>query len=116
MGSDNYGDLADGSSPVTASAKYKIVSDFGISKNKVAAMTETGSTSNLAKATWYTDNLLKVLTAQKLQLAYSLVWANTKNNYYTPYKGHPAETDFINFKNNPYILFADKAPNMYQIK
>jgi mannan endo-1,4-beta-mannosidase len=116
IGSDNYGDLADGSSPAIAAGKYKIISDYAIANNKVAAMTETGSTSNLAKSTWYTDNLLKVLTTQKLQLAYLLVWANTKNNYYTPYKGHAAEADFITFKNSSYLLFADKMPAMYQLK
>lgn len=116
VGSDNYGDLADGSSPAAASAKYKIVSDYALAKNKVAAMTETGSTSNLAKATWYTENLLKALTNQKLQLAYALVWANTKSNYYTPYKGHAAEADFIKFKNDPYVLFGDEMPKMYAWK
>lgn len=116
VGSDNYGDLSDGTTPATASAKYKIVSDYAIAKNKVAAMTETGSTSNLAKSNWYTANLLQALTSQKIQLAYTLVWANTKDNFYTPYKGHPAETNFIEFKNNGYVLFADKMPAMYIIK
>jgi mannan endo-1,4-beta-mannosidase len=87
VGSDNYGDLSDAGNSSTASNKYKIVSDYGKARNKVAAMTETGSTSNLAKTTWYTSNLLQVLKMQKLELAYALVWANTKSNYYTPYKG-----------------------------
>jgi mannan endo-1,4-beta-mannosidase len=108
--------LSDAGNPSTASNKYQIVSDYGKARNKVAAMTETGSTSNLAKTTWYTSNLLQVLKMQKLELAYTLVWANTKSNYYTPYKGHPAETDFKNFKNDAYIIFADKMPNMYQLK
>ncbi|MGZ8538591.1 MAG: glycoside hydrolase family 26 protein [Flavisolibacter sp.] len=116
VGSDNYGDLSDGSSPVTASHKYKIISDYAIEKNKIAAMTETGSTSNLAKSNWYTDNLLKVLTNQQIQIAYTMVWANTKDNFYTPYKGHAAEQDFINFKNNTYVMFADRMPVMYTIK
>jgi mannan endo-1,4-beta-mannosidase len=116
IGSDNYGDLSDASSPVIASNKYKIISDYGKAKNKVAAMTETGTTSNLAKADWYTDRLLRVLKNQKLELAYTLVWANTKSNFYTPYKGHAAEADFIRFKTDPYILFADKMPQMYQLK
>ena len=79
-------------------------------------MTETGSTTNLAKTDWYTDKLLKVLTTQKIQLSYALVWANTKDNFYTPYKGHAAEQDFINFKNNTNIMFADRMPAMYVIK
>jgi mannan endo-1,4-beta-mannosidase len=116
VGTDNYGDLSDGASPVTASNKLKIVSDYGKAKNKVAAMTETGSTSNLAKSDWYTSILLNVLKNQKVELAYVLVWANTKSNYYTPYKGHAAEADFIKFKNDPYLIFGDKLSNMYQVK
>lgn len=116
VGSDNYGDLSDASNPVVASNKYKIVSDYGKASNKVAAMTETGSTSNLAKANWYTTVLLPVLRSQQLELAYSLVWANTKNNFYTPYKGHAAEADFISFKNNPYLVFGDKIPPMYRLQ
>jgi mannan endo-1,4-beta-mannosidase len=118
VGSDNYGDLSDGSTPVTASNKLKIVSDYGIAQNKVAAMTETGSTSNFAKADWFTGVLLKVLQQQKLELAYTLVWANTKSNFYTPYKGHSAELDFISFRNNTYVTFGDKlsATSMYQLK
>jgi len=33
-----------------------------------------------------------------------------------PYKGHPAEADFISFKNDPYLIFGDKLPNMYELK
>ncbi len=116
VGSDNYGDLSDGSAPSIASGKYKILSDYAIAKNKVAAMTETGSTSNLAKSNWYTANLLQVLTAQKIELAYALVWANTKNNFYTPYNGHASAADFVSFKNNGYVMFSDKMPTMYTIK
>jgi mannan endo-1,4-beta-mannosidase len=118
VGSDNYGDLADAANPSVAAAKFKIVSDYGKANNKLAAMTETGSTSNLAKANWYTANLLAVLKLQQLELAYALVWANTKNNFYTPYKGHPAEADFKTFKADPYLMFGDKvSPGaLYQIK
>lgn len=115
VGSDNYGDLADTGTPATASGKYKIVSDYGKANNKVAAMTETGSTSNLARSNWYTAILLPVLKSQQLELAYVLVWANTKNNFYTPYPGHPAEADFKSFKADGYPIFADKVPVMYKI-
>ena len=45
-----------------------------------------------------------------------MVWANTKDAFWTPYKGHAAESNFISFKNDPYILFGDKLPGMYQLK
>jgi mannan endo-1,4-beta-mannosidase len=115
VGTDNYWDLTANGSFGLTSIKLKIISDYAKAKNKIAAMTETGSTDNLAKADWYTDMLLKALTYQKLELAYVLVWANSLNGYYTPYKGHPAEADFIKFKNDPYLFFANKLPGMYKL-
>lgn len=116
VGMDNYWDLAANTIPVVAGTKLKILSDYAKAKNKIAAMTETGSTDKLGKPDWYTDMLLKVLTYQKLELAYVLVWSNSLNGYYTPYKGHPAEKDFIKFKNDPYVFFADRLPRMYQLE
>ncbi len=115
VGSDNYGDLNGSTNVTVAAAKFKIVSDYAISKNKVAAMTETGL-QNLTKTDWYTETLLKVLQNQKLELSYVLVWANTTSAFWTPYAGHASSTDFKNFKNNPYLVFADKLPEMYKIK
>jgi len=70
---------------------------------------------NLPQSDWYTESLLKALQTQKIKLAFVLVWANTINGFWTPYKGHPAESDFIKFKNNPYILFGDKMPSIYKL-
>lgn len=64
----------------------------------------------------YTGQLLPVLQSQKLELAYVTVSANTRDAYWTPYKGHPAEGDFVAFKNNRYVLFGNEAPAMYQLK
>lgn len=115
LGTDNYEDIKQESSVALLSAKLKIVSDYAIRKNKLAAFTETGL-QNLTKSDWYSQVLLKALKNQKLELAYVMVWANTGNAFWTPYKGHPAEADFIRFKNDPYILFGDKLTDMYTIK
>lgn len=115
VGCDNYEDLKVGVNYTIPSSKLKIVSDYAISKNKVAALTETGL-QNLAKTDWYTQSLLKALTNQKVEIAYVLIWANTKSAYWTPYKGHAAEADFISFKNNPYLIFSDKLKSVYEVK
>lgn len=116
VGVDNYWDLTVNTIPVVAGIKLKIISDYAKGKNKIAAITETGSTDNLAKSDWYTDMLLKVLSYQKVELAYVLVWANSVKGYYTPYKGHRAEADFIKFKNDPYVFFADRMSHMYRLE
>ena len=115
VGADNYWDMRAGTSPTVAAGKMKIVSDYAKKKNKVAAMTETGL-QNLTQSDWYTQMLQKVLQNQKLEMAYVLVWANTKDAYWTPYKGHTAEADFIKFKNEPYIMFGSEMPDMYKLK
>jgi len=115
LGTDNYEDMKAGVSTSVATAKFKVVSDYAKSHNKLAALTETGL-QNLSNSSWFTQQLLKSLKNQNLELAYTLVWANTKDAYWTPYKGHVAEMDFVNFKNDGFVLFGDKVPQMYQLK
>lgn len=113
VGMDNYEDLK-GTSPTAAANKLKIVSDYAMKKNKIAALTETGL-QNLTKPDWFTQMLQKSLQASKIEIAYALVWANTKDAYWTPYKNHPAQADFIQFKNSSYILFGSEMPQVYKI-
>ena len=115
VGTDNYEDLKAGIAPTTASLKFRIVSDFAKAHNKLAALTETGL-QNITKSNWFTNQLLKSLKEQKIEFAYALLWANTKDAFWTPYPGHAAAGDFMNFKNDGYVLFGDKLPSMYQIK
>lgn len=115
VGMDNYWDLRAGSAPALAGFKLRIVTDFAQKKNKLAALTETGL-DNLTQADWYTNQLLKVLQYQQMPVSYVLVWANTKDHYWTPYKGHPAENDFKTFKQNSYIVFGDEMPKMYVVQ
>ena len=81
----------------------------------MARYPETGL-ENISQNDWYTQVLLKAMTQQKLELSYALAWTNSDNTVWTPYKGHPAVADFINFKNNSNITFLDKLPKMYQLK
>lgn len=115
VGMDNYEDMKSVISVSIAARKLKIVSEVAVKKNKVAALTETGL-ANISQSGWFTQTLLKALTLEKIRLSYLLVWANTKDAYWTPYKGHPAEGDFLKFKNNAYVLFSDKMPTMYSLK
>ena len=115
LGMDDYFDLYAGKSSDAAAAKLKIISDLALEQHKVAAFTETGL-ENVSEPDWYTHKLLKALTADRAQIAYVMVWSNRPKSYWTPYKGHPAEADFITFKNDPHIVFGDKIGNVYKIK
>lgn len=115
VGTDNYVDLRTGTSPTTASNKLKIVSDYALKKNKVAALTETGL-ANITQADWFTQMLLKVLKDKKVELAYVLTWTNKADAIYVPHKNHPAAADFRSFKADSYVVFGDNISKMYEIK
>ncbi len=113
LGMDQYEDLKTVSGIASASNKLKIMSDYAIRKNKIAALTETGL-ANITKSDWYTQVLLKAMTQQKIELSYALAWYNG-GSLYTPIKGDPAEADFIKFKNSSSMVFGDKVRDMYKL-
>lgn len=114
LGIDEYEDLKQPSGITAAANKLKIVSDYAIKNNKIAAVTETGL-ANITKTDWYTEVLLKAMTQQKIELSFAMVWYNG-GDFYTPYKGQAAESDFIKFKNSSPMVFGDNIPKMYEIK
>jgi mannan endo-1,4-beta-mannosidase len=115
VGTDNYWDLKEGKDPAVAGAKFKLVSDFAKSRNKLAAVTESGLL-NVSQADWYSQMLMKALQYDKMQLAYVLLWHNRQDEFWTPFKGHPAEQDFVQFLQHPYVLTEENITDLYQIK
>lgn len=120
FGMDDYGDYGrDGKYDLEAAIrKLKIISDVGIKKNKLAALTETGLES-IPNATWWTETLLKTLRTEKLELAYVLVWRNdatSPTHFYAPFPGQTSAPDFINFYEDPYTLFENDLKNVYDKK
>jgi len=118
VGVDNYGDFGrDGRYDLEAGyKKLKIVSDYAIKTNKLAAFTETGLES-IPNTTWWTETLLKTLKRGDLKLSYVLVWRNDSRSlthYYAPFPGQVSEKDFINFYNDPYTLFESDLKEIYK--
>jgi mannan endo-1,4-beta-mannosidase len=120
VGLDNYGDMGrEGRYDLEAAKrKLKIVSGYAVKKGKLAAFTETGLES-VPNEQWWTDVLLKVMKEKDMRLSYVLVWRNDRNSpthYYAPFPGHRSVPDFIQFFNDPYTLFENDLPGMYQLK
>ena len=119
LGMDQYYDLTSdglGKGGIKAAAdKLKIVSEYAIKNNKVAALTETGL-KNMTQSDWYTNVLLPALTQQKVEISYAMVWSNRADEYFVPYPGSAGVADFLRFKNTSNIAFGDGIPNMYVIK
>lgn len=112
VGMDNYYDLSPGQDPNIAASKLKIVSNYAVKKNKVAAFTETGL-DKIPQADWFTKMLIPAIRNQQAEIGYVMLWSNTTPMYWTPYIGHPAQNDFISFRNNNTIKFLDRTPPMY---
>lgn len=83
-----------------------IAADEAQKRNKILAFTETGS-EGIPMESWWTDVLLPILG--RYPVSYIVVWRNAHDNprhYYVPFKGHPAEASFVEFRNNESTLFA----------
>lgn len=117
IGMDNYWDFRpDGGSLEAFSKKIKIVSDEAITRNKVAALTETGL-EGIPDPVWWTKTLLRLLKNQKLELSYVMVWRNAYDNpthYYAPFPGQVSAKDFIKFRKDKYTLFENDLDNIYK--
>ncbi len=118
VGVDNYGDFGrDGRYDLDAGyKKLKIISDYAIKANKLAAFTETGLES-IPNINWWTEILLKTLKRGDLKLAYVLVWRNdtrSPTHYYAPFPGQVSEKDFILFYKDPYTMFEKDLKKIYK--
>ncbi|MBO0931424.1 glycoside hydrolase family 26 protein [Fibrella aquatilis] len=120
VGVDNYADFGrNGNYNVQAGiTKLKIVSDYARKAHKLAAFTETGLES-IPDTTWWTNTLLRSLKAEKMKLAYVLVWRNdarSPTHFYAPYPGQASVADFLHFYQDPYTLFENDLGKMYRRK
>lgn len=118
LGMDNYGDLNNqGTTGVTkANNKLKYLSDLAISKNKIAALTETGYqvTSTIPAVTnWFSTYLYDAITNNGVQIGFVMFWANGNGGYYVPTPTASNAVDFSNFVIKPKSVLQNTLPNMY---
>ena len=85
--------------------KSRILTKYAKEHNKLSAITETGTQTR--DSLWYSQ-LLNILYFEGVELNYLCTWSG-----FAPYKGHPAASDFYQFKEDSLILFADEAPDFY---
>ncbi len=114
---DDYWDFRpDGANdPQLALKKSRIISETAAKRGKIAAMSETGL-EGVSDPTWYSQTLLPLLKADGVEFAYVVVWRNSNyssGHHYAPYKGHPAEADFVEFYRDPHTIFEDRIGSIY---
>ena len=116
LGMDNYGDFSAGTSAgvTVANNKLKMVSDLARGKTKIAAMTETGyqvTSANMPLTGFFNTNIFTALTANDVNIAYVMFWANTQTGYYVP----PVSPDFKSFAEKPESVLQSNIPDMYTL-
>ncbi len=127
LGLDDYWDVgheANKASPAEKAEQFRrsleLVVRLARERNKIAALTETGS-DTLPEPDWYTRILLAGLDANAAtrQIAYLQVWRNANreaeghDHFYVPPTGHPAVADFRKFKDADLVLFEDELPPLF---
>ena len=94
-----------------------ILEQVGKAHNKPIALTETGF-ETIPDATWWTETLLPLIS--NYPISYVVVWRNARekeNHYYAPYPGHISADNFIEFYNQPNVLFVqDIKDKLYNSK
>lgn len=122
MGFDDYWSLDQRENGVAVMTEHlKFLVETAEARGKIPALTETGLEA-VRDSTWFTQKLLKSIrdNPTSRRIAYALVWRNSnetvdrKDHFYAPHPGHAAASDFVTFKNDPLILFADGLPNLYK--
>lgn len=118
IGMDNYGDFANGSTTgvTNANTKLKLVSDIAKAKVKIAAMTETGyrvTATNSPLNGFFNNNMYTALTANDVQVAFVMFWANNNDGYYVPPSGVSNTADFVDFTNKAESVLQNTMPDMY---
>ncbi len=111
IGNDDYKNIAFGQKAEFIRSLETVV-DFALSRKKIAALTETGL-EGIGRPDWFTTVLLKVLQDNEKTRAISwvLLWRNANaeldrpDHFYAPFPGHPSESDFKRFSEDPSILF-----------
>jgi mannan endo-1,4-beta-mannosidase len=122
LGFDDYRSVRRPYDVETLANRLRLIARLAGERDKIPALTETGY-EGIPDPEWWTGTLLSVIKTDSLtqRIAWALVWRNAnqatdrENHFYAPFPGHPSADNFIDFRNDPLILFEDDLPDMYSI-
>lgn len=118
LGMDNYGDFDNRGTTGANNANLKLqyLSDLAISKNKIAALTETGyrvTPATPAIPNWFSTYLYQALTNNNIKISFVMFWSNGNGGYYVPTPSNSNASDFNNFVVKQKATLQNTLPNMY---
>ena len=107
---DNYWDFRfEETNHDLAHMRLKVISDYAKATGKVAALAEAGQAA-IDDAKWFTDRLLKAIygyPTEEVRLAYVALWRNSVIGFFSPYIGHPATANFLEFLEDDRVILGD---------
>lgn len=109
-------DCYHGLNPSTFSTNLKSIAAISKEKMKPCGVTETGVEAFTDRDYW-TKQILTPATGRFVSLI--VTWRNKYDpqeegtHYFSVFKGHPSESDFIKFYNSPISFFSKDLPDMY---
>lgn len=116
LGYDDYQALRSDEGVADMTRRLRTLVQLAESRGKIAALTETGA-NRIEEPTWWTNRLLKAIKSDSLsqRIVYALVWRNAdERQYFAPYAGHTSAPDFVEFYQDPFVLFGDELPELYE--
>lgn len=97
---------------VRANKQLQAAQKYAKERNKIMALTETGS-EGIPINNWWTEVLLPLIS--KYPVTYVVVWRNAHDkpsHFYAPYPGQASVQSFLEFYNNPRTLFNKEINNI----
>jgi len=115
FGFDNYADVSSSSGITSLVTQLKYLVEMAEEHNKISALTETGL-EGITNPKWFTQFMLTPIKNDPVarRIAYQAVWRNASTtHHYAPYPGHASVPDFMDFYNDPWTIFIDDLPAIY---
>jgi len=110
-------DCYHGLNPEVFSKNLRSIAKLSQEKKKPCGVTETGVEGFTDKNYW-TEQILTPSEGRKVSMI--VMWRNkfvggdeSDTHYYSVFKGHSSESNFIKFYNSPYTYFSKDLPDMY---
>ncbi len=117
LGMDDYHDLGPKGQTAELLRRVRTVVELAEQRGKISAISETGS-DGIPDPTWWTEKLLNPIKNDPVasRISWVMVWRNARpTHHYAPYPGHSSVPDFLQFSQDPRVLFAPQLPNLYRL-
>lgn len=115
LGFDNYADVKTTAGIQSLLSQLRYLVEMAEVAGKIPALTESGL-EGVTNAKWFTQFMLEPIKNDPVacRIAYQAVWRNANTtHHYAPYPGHASVPDFKDFYNDPWTIFLNDMPAIY---